>query len=432
MSRLAALALTAGAVIWVGGLGSAAPPGSTGTALVLGFALVGAWVTGDLLRRFNLPRLTGYLLFGIIAGPQVANVITESMAGQLQVITGIATTLIALIAGLTLNLERMGRRLTAIVQMTGVMLGLTMIGLAVMLWIAWPWLPIAPTATGGMKLAMLSLFVVIVVSFSPTMTAAVITDTAARGRLSETVLAMVVLADLAVLVSFSFLMQIARLAFRDAGVENTAILVRFAWQIGGAVAFGVLVGALFALYMRYIGRDVTLVLLGVCTVLSQVGASQEFEPLVAAVAAGLVIENVAVPQGDALKVAIQRGGRRCWWCSSSRSVRRLRLDALAATGFVRIGLAAVRLALIRFGVRIGLAASGIDRPAGDYVWTGLVSQAGITVGLASVLAAEFPGGPTDPDAAHLAHCHRRVYRTGALPRRARTRRRNAMLDRCDR
>ena len=43
---------------------------------------------------------------------------------------------------------------------------------------------------------MVALLVVIVVSFSPTMTAAVITDTGARGRLSETVLAMVVLADL--------------------------------------------------------------------------------------------------------------------------------------------------------------------------------------------------------------------------------------------
>ena len=37
------------------------------------------------------------------------------------------------------------------------------------------------------------------------------------------------------------------------------------------MAFGVLVGALFALYMRYVAREVTLVLLGVCAVLSQVG-----------------------------------------------------------------------------------------------------------------------------------------------------------------
>ena len=394
MSRIAALALTAGAVIWVRGLGSTAPTGSAGTALVLGFALVGAWVTGDLLRRFNLPRLTGYLLFGIAAGPQVANVITESMAGQLQVITGIATTLIALIAGLTLNLERMGRRLTAIVRMTGVMLGLTMIGLAVMLWIAWPWLPIAPTATGGMKLAMLSLFVVIVVSFSPTMTAAVITDTAARGRLSETVLAMVVLADLAVLVSFSLLMQIARLAFRDAGVEHTAILVRFAWQIGGAVAFGVLVGALFALYMRYIGREVTLVLLGVCIVLSQVGSTQEFEPLLAAVAAGLVIENLAVAQGDTLRAAVQRGAPPVLVVFFAAVGSSLRLDALAAIGSVALGLSVVRIALIHTGLRIGWRLAGLDERLGKYAWTGLVSQSGITLGFAAIVAAEFPGWGT--------------------------------------
>ena len=394
MSRIAALVLTAGAVIWVRGLGSAGPTGSAGTALVLGFALVGAWVTGDLLRRFNLPRLTGYLLFGIVAGPQVANVITESMAGQLQVITGIATTLIALIAGLTLNLERMGRRLAAIVQMTAVMLGLTLAGLAVLLWIAWPWLPIAPGATGGVKLAMLALFVVIVVSFSPTMTAAVITDTAARGRLSETILAMVVLADLAVLVSFSFLMQIARLVFRDAGGADTAILVRFAWQIGGAVAFGVLIGALFALYMRYIGREVTLVLLGVCIVLSQVGSTQEFEPLLAAVAAGLVIENLAVAQGDTLRAAVQRGAPPVLVVFFAAVGSSLRLDALAAIGYVALTVSVVRIALIHTGLRIGWRLAGLDERLGKYAWTGLVSQSGITLGFASVVAAEFPGWGT--------------------------------------
>ena len=57
--------------------------------------------------------------------------------------------------------------------------------------------------TGAAKLAMIALLVVVVVSFSPTMTAAVIAETGARGKLSDFVLAMVVLADLVVLVLFS-------------------------------------------------------------------------------------------------------------------------------------------------------------------------------------------------------------------------------------
>ena len=142
------------------------------------------------------------------------------------------------------------------------------------------------------------------------------------------------------------------------------MLAQLAWEIGGAAAFGCLVGALFALYLRYFARDVTLVLLGVCALLSQVGASQRFEPLVAAMAAGMVIQNVAVPQGDALKVAIQRGALPVLVVFFVSVGTSLRLDALAATGFVAIGLVVVRIALIRFGVTIGLASSGIDRQIG--------------------------------------------------------------------
>src|SRR5688572_12529177 len=114
MRRLAALALAVAGMLWARQLGSAGPTDSAGTTLALGFALLGAWVTGDLLRRFRTPRLTGYLIFGLVVGPYLANVITESMAAQLQAITGIATTLIAFIAGLTLSIDRLGRRLLSI------------------------------------------------------------------------------------------------------------------------------------------------------------------------------------------------------------------------------------------------------------------------------------------------------------------------------
>ena len=108
------------------------------------------------------------------------------------------------------------------------------------------------------------------------------------------------------LVLFSLLLQSARVTFGDAGTEPS-VLARLAWEIGGALAFGSLAGALLALYLRYVERETTLILLGACVVLSQAGAAQRFEPLLASMAAGMVISNIAVPQGDALKIAIQRG-----------------------------------------------------------------------------------------------------------------------------
>ena len=56
------------------------------------------------------------------------------------------------------------------------------------------------------------------------------------------------LADLVVLVLFSLAMQFARVAsWPRLAPSDVNVLVRLAWEIGGAVAFGCLVGALFAL-----------------------------------------------------------------------------------------------------------------------------------------------------------------------------------------
>ena len=365
MTRFLALALAVGAMAAVRELrAEALTPGPVATALALGFALMGASVAGDALRRFHLPRLTGYLIFGVIVGPYVANLITESMAAELQVVTGLATTLIAFIAGLTLSVERLGARLAAIARMTVATLGVALAGMAALAWLVWPWLPIAPDAVGLQRLVMLQMLVVMVVSFSPTMTAAVVADSGARGRLSDTVLAMVVLADLVILVLFSVSMELARVVFDTGAADSVNVLARLAWELGGAVAFGVLIGVLVALYLRYIGREITLVLLAVCAVLSQVGTTQQLQPLLAAVAAGVVIENLAVAQGDALRAAVRRGAPPVLVVFFVAVGASLRLDALAAIGFSAIALSAVRIAFIRLGVGAGVRVSGLPEAIG--------------------------------------------------------------------
>jgi trehalose-6-phosphate synthase/Kef-type K+ transport system membrane component KefB len=393
MRGVAALALAVLAVTWVRILGATVDVGSAGTALALGFTLLGASIAGDVFRRFHLPRLSGYLLFGVVTGPYLANIISESMAGQLQVITGIATTVIALIAGLSLNFERLGQRFASITRTTVTTLAVAMGALLVIAWIGWPFLGASTDVTGLQRLAAAALGAVMVVSFSPTMTAAVMAETGARGRLSEVVLAMVILADLALLVLFSLVLQLARAAF-NTGVSDVNVVARFAWEVGGAVAFGALVGALFALYVRYIAREVTLALIVMCGLLSQVGTTQQFEPLLAAVTAGLVIENLAVAQGEALKAAVQRGASPSLVIFFVAVGASLQLGALTTFGLLALAVAALRIAAIRLGLTFGLRGSGVDAVTGRYVWTGLISQAGITLGFASIVATEFPGWGT--------------------------------------
>src|SRR5436190_15380386 len=99
------------------------------TALALGVTLLAATVVGWLFEFLRLPRITGYLTFGLVCGPYVGNIIRESMARDLQVANGLAIAVIGLIAGLELNFNRLRTRLGTIATIGGVTLALATVGL---------------------------------------------------------------------------------------------------------------------------------------------------------------------------------------------------------------------------------------------------------------------------------------------------------------
>ena len=143
MARAAAL-LLALALAWLLVQTAAPEAAFRATALAIGVALVAAALVGRLIERIGLPRVTGYLIFGLLCGPYVANIITRPMARELQIVNGLAVTLIAFVAGLEMNIRRLRPRLGVISRVGGVTILLTYVIIFVVLWSTWPWLRIAP------------------------------------------------------------------------------------------------------------------------------------------------------------------------------------------------------------------------------------------------------------------------------------------------
>jgi Kef-type K+ transport system membrane component KefB len=334
--------------------------------------------------------VSGYLAFGLLCGPYLGNIITRSMAVDLQLVNGLAIAIIALIAGLELNYQRLKPRLAPMVRFGAITVALMYATLMPLLWIAWPWIPIYPEASGVMRVALALLVTTVIVSFSPTVTIAVIADTRSRGSLTEMALAVVVITDLALIVFFSLAMQLVRWTMGIEDASDAGLLARLSWEIFGSFAFGAVLGAIFALYLRYVGSELIVALLALCVVLSAIGPLLHFEPLLAALAAGLVIENVAQPSGDALKEAVERGALPILVVFFAAAGASLHLDALASIGLTAAAIGAMRLAAIRGSTAVALRASGVDEGPGQLVWMSLVSQAGVTLGLTILVAREFP------------------------------------------
>ena len=150
-------------------------------------------------------------------------------------------------------------------------------------------------------------------------------------------LAIVVVADLVVLVLFSVLMQLGRVTLGDSPVAS-GVLPTLVWEIGGALSFGSLVGALLALYLRYVARE------SHARAARRVCAPQpgRRDAAVRAAARGdggrHGDPNIAVPQGDALKVAIQRGALPVLIVFFVAVGTSLQLDVLAEMGTVALAL----------------------------------------------------------------------------------------------
>jgi Kef-type K+ transport system membrane component KefB len=387
MRRLIALAITLG-IVW--GVLSAADAGPSlrSTALALGFSLIAAALSGGLLERVGLPRVTGYLVFGMICGPYVLNLLTRPMARELQVINGLAVVLIAFIAGLEMNFERMRPRLLAIFKLGGMAMLVMYVGLFGAFWLGWPWLNVGDGFTTLQKAAIVALLTTVVASFSPTVTIALVAESRASGPLTELTLALVILADLVLILVFTLVMQFVRFTFGGAG--EFGLFVSLSWEIFGSFAFGAGVGALFALYLRYVGREVAVMLLAACAVIAAAGTQLHLEPLLAALAAGLVVENIAPPRGDMLKEAVERGALPVLVVFFAAAGASLQLDALATIGGIAVAVSSLRMGLIWLGIRAGTAYAGIERRTADLAWMGLVSQAGVTLGLTLIVAGEYP------------------------------------------
>ena len=77
----------------------------SGRILAFGFLLLASVQVGHIMHPLRLPRLTGFLIAGVVFGPEVLGILTPRMLGDLALVKKVSIGLIALLAGCELNLR---------------------------------------------------------------------------------------------------------------------------------------------------------------------------------------------------------------------------------------------------------------------------------------------------------------------------------------
>lgn len=362
--------------------------GAAGTALACGYLLLSAFLMGSVFKSFRLPRLTGYLVTGVLVGPQVLNLVSQGMVSNLQIFNGVATALIALTAGVELDLGSMKSLLKSISWLTGLTVCGTILLISSAVFLLGGRIPFLQHLPATHVAALSLVLGVTMVAQSPAVVVALQSEMASDGPLTRTVLGVVVLSDLLVIVLFALVSSVAK-SFFGTRLDAFHTAGALAWQVLGSIAIGACVGATISIYLRFVKGRAALFVLATAFLVAEVGQRIDLDPLLVALAAGVLIRNLTA-HGKRLQEEIE---------VSSLGVYVVFFAVTGATIHIRellvVGLPAVVLVLTRAGGFIGLgrlATTFAKAPevVRKYIGFGLMPQAGLALALALLFVKTFP------------------------------------------
>jgi Kef-type K+ transport system membrane component KefB len=354
--------------------------------LLLGLATIIAFHFGGLARRVNLPSIIGFMLLGVLLGPSVLRLFGEGNLHALSFITEIALGFVAFAIGAELSLRslrQLGRGIVSVILVESFAAFFLVMLTVYALTRSWP---------------MALLFGAVAPASAPAGTVAVIQEYKAKGSLTQTLYAVVGFDDGLAILIFGFAAALARtLLLSNLGVETGAdglfaAMLDPAFEILGSVLVGVVLGFTLCQLVRNLeqSRDMLIMLFG--TILMAAGICIEFHLslILTNMVIGFVLVNtrhpslvtkVCAPLKDVMPLLFV-----LFFCLAGAH---LDLSKLPALGLIGVGYVLARSAGLIGGARLGASLGHVEEKIKKYVGLGILSQAGVAIGLSLIVQRDF-------------------------------------------
>ena len=361
----------------------------------MGLLVLGGFLAGELAASIALPRVTAYLLFGIVVGPSLASwlpkgfptLVPQAELNYLEFVQALAVSLIGLIAGSELKipfLRTAGSRICKMLAFESVGVALCVCVLLVVVAGA---VPLLAQRTPNERWFLIAVLTALISASSPAVVVAILRETQASGPFAQTSLAMVVLKDLVLVIVISALLA----AWTSGQSQGTAWEATFgvSWHLAGSL----LVGLIFALVLGVIAKrtrfrlDMVMVIAGFAIALS--GKLLNVAPLIVGITAGFALTNLSPNTSRRLFSSIDNILPTTYVIFFATTGAKISLDSLMIIWPLAVGACAVRFVGCWSGLRIGCRVAGASDLERKWLWTAMVSQAGVSIALASEIHRVF-------------------------------------------
>jgi Kef-type K+ transport system membrane component KefB len=363
--------------------------GGVGTIAAVGFMLVAGTLTSELVAIIGLPHLTGYLLAGILAGPHVFALIDEHAVKDLTTVNALALALIALEGGAHLRLDTLREGVRSLSWATLFQSVMVPICMTIVFVSLRKYIPFASTLPFTALVGAGILWGTLAITRSPSATLGILAETRAKGPVMTATLSFVMTSDVVVVVLLAAAMVFARPMIDPSATLSLHDLQELGHDLLGSVALGTTLGIILAAYTRFVKAQLLLVFLGLGFGMSALVAYLRFDSLLAFMVAGFVVRNLS-RQGDAFIEAIEQTGSIVFVIFFATAGAHLDIPLLRQMWPIALTLAGMRAFVTWVAGQLASKLARDPKTVKSWGWAGLVSQAGLALGVAAVIERTFP------------------------------------------
>ncbi|BBO88663.1 cation:proton antiporter [Desulfosarcina ovata] len=357
--------------------------------LTIGIILLTGFVAGGLCRQIGLPKVTGYILAGLVLNPELTHFIPSSFVDHTNLVTQIALAFITFSVGGTLQRSKIRSMGKTILYITLFEAEFAFLSVAVF------FILLAPVVLVGPDRGLLTYFIpmgLMLASLAaptdPSATLAVAHEFHAKGDVTATIMGVAAFDDILGIINYSLAVSVAGIFASQLHFSPYSIAWPFL-KIAGSIAGGCVFAGGLNVLSKWIGNEtegvlISLIisLLALCYgIIDKVGA----DALLATMTMGIIVVNHN-PQSEKIFSILERYTEELIFILFfTISTMHLNFSVLASNYLLIFMFVFFRLIGKIGGTAMGGKLANASDRVQKYTAGGLIPQGGIVIGLALVI-----------------------------------------------
>lgn len=354
--------------------------------LIIGIVVLGGFIFGEFAQKLKLPRVTGFIIAGVVLNPEICHFIPRNFPEQTSLVTNIALSFITFSIGGSLLYSKIRKLGKNILSMTvcesefaffSVVLGFVVVS---------PFLVKLPGSTGFVALLPFCLLVGSLASATdPAPILAVSHEYKTHGSVTSAIMGVSAFDDVLGIINFSIAVSLAEVLVQHQGFQIVSLL-KAVWSITGAILLGFAIGSIFNFITPWMKKDtegaMIVLILGLLALCFGLAGLVNVDELLSSMTMGAVVTNFNPARERIFRILERYTEDLIFVLFFTLSGMHLNFSVLMHALLLVLFFTIFRTAGKVTGAYTGAVISKAPAPVRKYTAGGLIPLGGIVVGMA--------------------------------------------------